>query len=432
MSEQLPSRKVSRHTFDWLEVESRCWVERGVLDESARTRILSEYDTESLPHRGTMALTLIAVLMCAIGILLVIGYNWERIPPAVKVAMILTSVAAAFGGAAAAYARKRHTLGEVLAFAGTLLFGNGIWLVAQVLHIQGHFPDAFLWFAVGSLVAAFLVESVAIGVGAAILAGVWIISEASFYPHVIYPFLVLWPCAVWVAYRLRSVLMIRLLGLTASLWIGIATANEAHMDAWPAAVVLAGCALYAIGRWHEDDSDMADGWRVSGLGTLLLIIMPLMVSGLYDDIAQDSPISTIVITSMTALVAISAIARSARIPGDWAMLGAAFVAASWSALVWMGLFKPGWWFGTASTVAFSGVSLMVGVAFIRSAFRSNRTSDLVFGVLFGLAFLVVRWTSVIENLLWSGLLLLVTGGGLLFVARQWLRRDRSVLVGRAS
>ena len=53
-------------------------------------------------------------------------------------------------------------------------------------------------------------------------------------------------------------------------------------------------------------------------------------------------------------------------------------------------------------------------------------------MLFGLAFLIVRWTSVIENLLWSGLLLLVTGGGLLFVARQWLRRDRPGLAGRTS
>ena len=56
----------------------------------------------------------------------------------------------------------------------------------------------------------------------------------------------------------------------------------------------------------------------------------------------------------------------------------------------------------------------------------------MFGVLFGLAFLIVRWASVIENLLWSGLLLLVTGGGLLFIARQWLRRDQSLLVERVS
>lgn len=431
MDEQPPLRKLSRRTFDWLHGESLQWVADGTLDESSRARILSRYDTESSPHRATMALTLIAVLMCGIGVLLLIGYNWDRIPPSVKVGMIMASIAAAFSGAAIAYSRRRPTLGEVLAFAGTLLFGNAIWLIAQVLHIQGHFPDAFLWFSIGALVAAFLVESVAIGVGAAVLAGVWIFSESSFYPHIIYPFLVLWPCAVWIGYRLQSAVMIRLLGLTAALWVAIASANDSHMNAWAGAVVLAGCALYAIGRWDDAESDIADGWRMSGLATLLLVLAPLMVSGMYRQTGTGAAISTIVITSVAGLIAFSAIARPSRIPGDLAVLITAFVAAAWSVAVWSGV-RTGWWFTTASTVAFSAVALLLCVTFIRSAFRSDSTSDLVFGVLFGLSFLVVRWTSVIENLLWSGLLLVVTGGALLLVARQWLHRDRSLLAGRAS
>src|SRR5690242_14129606 len=110
MSEQPRRPTLSRRTFDWLQAESRNWVNDGMLDEPSRQRILSRYDTDSLPHRGTMALTLIAVLMCGIGVLLVIGYNWDRITAAVKVAMIMASVGAAFGGAAFAYGRKRHTL----------------------------------------------------------------------------------------------------------------------------------------------------------------------------------------------------------------------------------------------------------------------------------------------------------------------------------
>jgi uncharacterized membrane protein len=432
MSEQPPARKLSRRTFDWLHAESRQWVEAGVLDEASRERILSQYDTESLPHRGTMALTLIAVLMCGIGVLLVIGYNWDRIPAAVKVALIMTSVAAAFTGAAAAYARKRHTLGEVLAFGGTLLFGNAIWLIAQVLHIQGHFPDAFLWFSIGALIAAFLVESVAIGIGAAVLAGVWILSEASFYPHIIYPFLVLWPCAVWVGYRLRSPMMVRLLGVTVAVWIAIAASDDPHANAWPGAVILTGCALYAIGRWHDRASDMAQAWRMSGLGTLLIMTTPLMASDFYATAEKGVLTSTVVITGIAALAAASSVARPVRVPADWAVPVTALVAVAWSVVVWSAILKGDWWLKTTSAITFSAVSLLLCVTLIRSAFRSNRTPDLVFGVLFGLAFLIVRWASVIENLLWSGLLLLVTGAGLLLVARQWLQRDRSLIAGRAS
>jgi uncharacterized membrane protein len=432
MSGQPPLRKLPRRTFDWLEAESRRWVEDATLDETSRARILSQYDPESLPHRGTMALTLIAVLMCGIGVLLVIGYNWERLPAVIKVAMIMASVAMAFGGAAACYARKRQTLGEVLACAGTLLFGNGIWLIAQVLHIQGHFPDAFLWFSIGALAAAFLVESVAIGVGAAILAGVWILSDASFYPRVIYPFLVLWPCAVGVAYRLRSSVMVRILGLEASLWVAIAAVNERHMDAWPAAVVLTGCALYAIGRWHDEHHELKDAWRMSGLGTVLLMMMPLMARGFYSDMQSGAGLAALVIAGVAGALALSAVARPIAIPADWAVSITAGATALWAAVMSSGLIGAGWLLRTESAIVYSALSLLLCVTLIRSAFRSDRTSDLVFGVLFGLAFLIVRWTSVIENLLWSGLLLLVTGCGLLFIAWQWLRRDRPMLAGRMS
>lgn len=432
MSEQPPFRKLSRRTFDWLQQESGRWAADGLIDEPSRERILSCYETESSSHRSTMALTLIAVLMCGIGVLLVIGYNWERIPAALKVALIMGSVAAAFGGAALAYARGKQTLGEVLAFAGTLLFGNGIWLIAQVLHIQGHFPDAFFWFSVGALVAAFLIDSAVIGVGSVVLAGVWIISEASFYPHVIYPFLVLWPCGVWVAYSARSSVMVYLLGLAAALWVGIATIPENHLNIAPATAMLTGCALYVCGLWHDRRSDMGKGWRISGLATMLLVITPLMASGLYEDVHSGASPSTIVLTTLAAIVASSGAMRPTRIPADWAVLAAAVAAEVWALGVGSGLLANAWWLKTVSTVAFSAIALMMCVTLIRAAFRSDRTSDLVFGVLFGLAFLIVRWTSVIENLLWSGLLLLVTGGGLLFIARQWVRRDRPVLAERVS
>ena len=41
------------------------------------------------------------------------------------------------------------------------------------------------------------------------------------------------------------------------------------------------------------------------------------------------------------------------------------------------------------------------------------------GVLFGLGFLIVRWISLIDNLLWSGLILIAASAGLFAVARAW-------------
>ena len=432
MNEHVP-RRPARHLLNWLETESSQWVSSGIVDTETRARILGAYRVDSAPHRGTMALVLMAVLMCGIGVLLVIGYNWNRIGPAVKVTMVMGAVAAAFGGAAVAYHRRHQTLGEVLAFAGTLLFGNAIWLIAQVLHIQGHFPDAFMWFAIGALLAAGLVRSKAIGIGSAILLAAWIAAESSFFPRPIYPFLVLWPGAIWLAYRLRSLVMLRLLAVTAALWIFASTVQPAQGTAWPGAVALAGCAVYAASCWHNRQEDeMAGAWRTSGLFVLLMTMIPLMIRELHRDLTKGLDVGTIAISMTATLVVLSMATRRELSLADRMVVAIAAFTALWTFGIWLGWFTGSPWMETGATLLFSALALLLAVTLIRTAFRSNRTSDLAFGILFGLAFLLVRWTSVLQNLLWSGLLLLVAGGGLLFIARLWLHRDRAALAGRAS
>ncbi len=71
---------------------------------------------------------------------------------------------------------QHHAAGETLAFIGVLLFGNAIWLIAQVLHIRGNFADAFMWWAIGALATAWLVRSRIIGAGAAFLVLIWILA----------------------------------------------------------------------------------------------------------------------------------------------------------------------------------------------------------------------------------------------------------------
>jgi len=153
-------RRTTRGHLAWITEESARWVSDGLIDEPTRARLLDGYRTDSSERRGVMALALVAVLMCGIGLLLLIGYNWARIPAAVKVTAVFAAVAATFTASGIAYARQRPTVGELLAFAATFIFGNGIWLIADVLHIQGHFPDAFFWFAAGATAVAVSVASV--------------------------------------------------------------------------------------------------------------------------------------------------------------------------------------------------------------------------------------------------------------------------------
>jgi uncharacterized membrane protein len=423
---EAPVHRIEKQTFDWLTRESAGWVTSGVLDEQARARLLAGYDTESTPHRGSMVLVTMAVLMCGIGVLLVIGYNWNRIAPHVKVALILTAVAAAYGGAAVAYGRNRPALGGVLAFSGVVLFGNAIWLIAQVLHIQGHFPDAFLWTAVGALATAYLVRSRACGIAGAVVVAAWLAAEASQDPRPIYPFLMLWPIAVWIAYGLQSVWMIRILALSVTVWVLMATAGSSGDSPWAGAIALTACALYAASRWHDVRSPLGEAWRSSGLAVLLAVFVPLMIGEMHEDVATGAGAVAAAVMMVIAAGALSIVVRPIRSTADWSVAITAGVTSLWSLVAWFGLLKRFSWLPLAATVVFSVLALLLCATLVRSAFAANRRSDLVFGVLFGLLFVAVRWTSLIENLLWSGLALLVAGGGLLFVARLWMRRDEAV------
>jgi uncharacterized membrane protein len=430
MDDRATLRRLPGPRLTWLRSESSRWVSDGIIDLPAREKILAGYADDTRPHRGTLALILMAVVMCGVGVLLVIGYNWQRIGPAVKIALVMTAVAAAFAASAFAYTRRHHTAGEVLAFAGTLLFGNGIWLIAQALHIQGHFPDGFLWFAVGSLLCAWLIGSRAIGVQAAILLGVWIAGEGTVFPRPIYAFLVLWPAAIWVCYQVRSPVMLRILALGAGLWVLVSNVRPGHSIGWSGAVALAGCALYAAGRWHAQDRPLGNAWRTAGLAVVLAGFIPLMTGHLGGRSAPGFD-PGVVITALVAAAALSVAARMVS-PVDWTIAISVVLTAAWTLALRLGGFPEAAWRGTAAKVLFSALALALSVSLIRNALRSNRTSDLVFGLLFGLAFVVVRWASVLENLLWSGLFLLIAGGGLLFVARLWLRRDGHVIAGRAT
>ena len=99
------------------------------------------------------------------------------------------------------------------------------------------------------------------------------------------------------------------------------------------------------------------------------------------------------------------------------------ILASWLGLLGRGVATDSVWV-YASTLAFSLLALGLSFSFIRTALDLDRASDLTFGVLFALAFLLVRWASLIDSMLWSGVMLLTASGGFFAVARLWQGRDR--------
>lgn len=426
--------RIPQGRLAWLERESRRWLDAGTIDEGTRARILAEYEGEPFV-KGPLLLVVLAVLMFGIGVLLLIGYNWHRIPQAGKIAMIMAAVAASFGGSAVAYAKQRSTTGEALAVLGTLFYGNGIWLIAQVLHIQGYFPDAFLWFGIGAGVCAALLRSKWIGIETAILLVAWVFAVSAAAQRAEYLFLAAWPLVLILAYRLRSPVMLAIAAFAMPMWAFFSTAPMSREPVFLGATAATGCALYAVGHCHRDGSPMQPAWQIAGLFPLLIAFIPLLASEVHrEGTRQGTGVTALpVLIVLAGAVCVVVLARRKRL--DPAMAAIVIVAAAlfaWTVSLALGIARQGP-FVLSATIAFSVLALLLSVSLIRTALRSSHPYEFGFGVLFAAVFLIVRWVSVIQNMFLSGLLMLAAGAGLLVVVRLWRQRDRALaLHGRLS
>jgi hypothetical protein len=198
---------------------------------------------------------------------------------------------------------------------------------------------------------------------------------------------------------------------------------------------LAACAFAAVGTWHAPSSRMALAWRSSGLAILLVAFVALLSTeihrqGMYEGRSLSierhaMPLALLLLVAVSPLLRwIGLLKREQASPPDAAAVMAvvtAIAVAVWLALIAAGYSGSDTW-KLGATTAFSLLSLGLAVSLIRTALDTDRSSTLAFGVGFALAFLIVRWASLIDSMLWSGLMLLAASGGFFVIARLWRNR----------
>jgi uncharacterized membrane protein len=114
-------------------------------------------------------------VIAGLGIILLFAYNWHAIPKFGKLALVFGSLILAHGTGIRLYVAspRFRPLGEALCLLGTMVFGAGIWLVAQIYHINEHFPNAFLIWGLGAGLMAWVLPSVSQAMLSAILLATW-------------------------------------------------------------------------------------------------------------------------------------------------------------------------------------------------------------------------------------------------------------------
>lgn len=124
-------------------------------------------------------ITMLGAAIFGLGILLFFAYNWQIIPKPGKLALVFTTLLLShglglfFGRHLSRQQRAEHRLSQGFHGLGTLVFGAGIFLIAQIYHMDEHFPNAFAIWGAGALLMAWVLPSIWQGLLATTLLCAW-------------------------------------------------------------------------------------------------------------------------------------------------------------------------------------------------------------------------------------------------------------------
>jgi uncharacterized membrane protein len=163
----------------WLFTQLDRWTQDNVISPGQAAQIRALYPETTVPW-GLIVFSSAGAAILGLGVILLFAYNWNDIPRLGKLALVLSALAATHAGGLHWYRQSdwRQKLGEALCLLGSMLFGAGIWLVAQAYHIDEHFPNGFLFWALGALAMAWALNSIAQGLLATVLIAIWGCTEA--------------------------------------------------------------------------------------------------------------------------------------------------------------------------------------------------------------------------------------------------------------
>lgn len=161
-----------------LEKRVQHWVEAHLIDAVTADRIL---EFEKLGGRGKLrwqsilAISFGAVMLCA-GILLFIAAHWAELSPGQRFTLVVIMVAV-FHVIASLLSEKNAAIGAALHMAGTVCLGAGIYLAAQIFHLQEHWPNGVLLWAAGALLGWLILRQWPQALLVAVLLPWWAIGE---------------------------------------------------------------------------------------------------------------------------------------------------------------------------------------------------------------------------------------------------------------
>ena len=225
------------HRHEWLHEQVGQWLKEGLLEQSAADEITSRYPLSASGSWLKYAITAFGAVIFGLGIILAFAYNWAAMPKLLKLAVIFAGIALAHG-LAFRYSRRQDShqgtvgirsffrshisnLAEGFHLLGSMLFGAGIFLIAQIYHLDEHFPTAFLLWGIGALAMAWILPSNFQALLALVPLAIWGGSELLVFKGVFWPAPLLLFAGLVVFAWIRQSVFLFAVSLATTIWLAI-------------------------------------------------------------------------------------------------------------------------------------------------------------------------------------------------------------------
>ncbi|MBF0101815.1 MAG: DUF2157 domain-containing protein [Desulfobacterales bacterium] len=167
-----------KNHISWLFTQIHQWIDEGIIQKEQAERIIQRYlvyEKKTRYFSVSMIFPAIGAIICGLGVILFFAYNWESMHKFIKLSIIFSTLIVTH--ASAVYIRQNRpdiaALGDGLHLFGTMLFGSGIWLIAQIYHISEHYPNAFFIWGMGAILMAWALLSISQGIVASLIMIFW-------------------------------------------------------------------------------------------------------------------------------------------------------------------------------------------------------------------------------------------------------------------
>ncbi|HUL36187.1 MAG TPA: DUF2157 domain-containing protein [Thermodesulfobacteriota bacterium] len=170
-----------------LEREIELWLKEGILLPEQKEQILARYrlikraDEKAGPGKLVTTISILGSILVGVGVILFIASNWSAIPKWGRLLIVFFSMLASYGsGFYFRYEAKTYPkVGASLILLGSIIFGAGMFLIAQIYHITVHYPNGPLLWGLFVLPLAYLLRFKSLISLAVLVLLIWLGMEAS-------------------------------------------------------------------------------------------------------------------------------------------------------------------------------------------------------------------------------------------------------------